>query len=100
MSRFLLVSLPVIINFFPQINHFYYFTSLHRLQDEETHCAHLRDIELKTGRKSPYLRSPHVLLSVYWIGDHEISKLKKKLFASNPEKRTQKQTQKDMSEME
>ena len=38
--------------------------------------------------------------SVYnWIGEHEITKLKKK-FASNPEKRTQKQTQKDMNEME
>ena len=38
--------------------------------------------------------------SVYnWIGEHEITKLKKK-FASNPEKRTQKQEQKDMNEME
>ena len=34
-----------------------------------------------------------------WIGEHEITKLKK-LFASNPEKRTQKQAQKDMNEME
>ena len=37
-------------NFFPQINHFYYFTSLHGLQDVENHCAHSRDIELKSGR--------------------------------------------------
>ena len=36
-----------------------------------------------------------------WIGEgeHEIKKLKK-IFASNPEKRTQKQVQKDMNEME
>ena len=34
-----------------------------------------------------------------WIGEHEITKLKK-IFASNPEKRTQKQAQKDMNEME
>ena len=39
--------------------------------------------------------------SVYnWIGEHEITKLKEKIFASNPEKRTQKQAQKDMNEME
>ena len=37
------ISLLVIFNFFPQINHFYYFTSLRGLQDEENHCAHLRD---------------------------------------------------------
>ena len=35
-----------------------------------------------------------------WIGKHEIAKLKKKIFASNPEKRTQKQAQKDMNKME
>ena len=28
---------------FPQINHFYYFTSLHGLQDVENHCSHSRD---------------------------------------------------------
>ena len=49
---------------FPQINQFYYFTSLHVLQDVENHSTHLRDIELKTGRKIPYLRFPHVLLSM------------------------------------
>ena len=26
---------------------FYYFTSLHGLQDVENHCAHLRDIEVE-----------------------------------------------------
>ena len=61
-SKFLLVSLLVIFNFFPQINHFYYFTSLHGLQDVENHCAHLRDIELKTGRK--ILRFRHVLFFI------------------------------------
>ena len=35
-----------------------------------------------------------------WIGEHEITKLKKYIFASNPEKRIQKQPQKDMNEME
>ena len=57
-SLFSLPALFVIFNFFPQINHFYYFTSLHGLQDVENHCAHLRDIELQTGRKIPYLRFP------------------------------------------
>ena len=35
-----------------------------------------------------------------WIGEHEIIKLKNRIFASNPEKRTQKQAQKGMNEME
>ena len=69
---------------FPQINHFYYFTSLHGLQDVENHCAHLRDIELKI---------------LYIIG-LESMKLQKNIFASNPEIGTQKQAQKDMNEME
>ena len=63
-SDFLFVALPPIFNFFPQINHFCYFTSLHGLRDVENHCAHLRDLELKTGRKIPYLRFPHVLFSI------------------------------------
>ena len=61
-SEFLFVSLLLIFNLFPQINH--YFTSLHGLQDVENHCAHLRDIELKTGKKVPNLRFPHVLFSM------------------------------------
>ena len=63
-SEFLFVLLLVTFNFFPQINHFHYFTFLHALQDVENHCAHLRDIELKSGRKIPYLRFPHVLFSM------------------------------------
>ena len=43
---------------------FYYFTSLHGLQDVENHCAHLRDIELQTGTKISYFRLPHVLFSI------------------------------------
>ena len=86
----LFFSLLVIFNFFSQINHFYYFTSLHGLQDVENHCAHLRDIELKTARKksiSPL--SPCIIYSLYnWILEHEITKQK------------QKQAQKDMNEME
>ena len=34
--------------FLSPMNYFYYFASLHGLQDVENHCAHLRDIELKT----------------------------------------------------
>ena len=111
-SEFLFVSLLLIFNSFPQIKHFYYFTYLHSLQDMENHCTHLREIELKTGGKIPYIRFPHIPLlyphisafpmyySRYiWIGEHEITKLKKK-FALNPEKRTQKQAKKDMNEME
>ena len=63
-AEFRFVSLLVIFNFFPQINHFYYFKPLHGLQDAENHCAHLRDIKLKTGRRIPYLRFPHVFFSV------------------------------------
>ena len=47
-SKFLFVSLLIIFNFFPQINHVYYFSSLHALRDVENHCAHLREIELKS----------------------------------------------------
>ena len=36
-SVFLFVSLLVIFNFFPQINHFYSFTSVHGLQDVVNH---------------------------------------------------------------
>ena len=35
-----------------------------------------------------------------WIGEHEITKLKKYIFSSNPEKKSQKQAQKDMNKME
>ena len=89
-SEFLFVSLLVIFNnFFPQINYFYYFTSPHGLQDVENHCAHLRDIELKTGKKITNLRFPTCYSLYNWNGQHEITELKK-IFASNPEKRTQK----------
>ena len=84
-SEFLFVSLLLTFNFFPKINHFYYFTSLHDLYDVENYCAHLRDIELKTGRKIIYLRFPTYYALYNWIGEHEITKLKK-VFASNPEK--------------
>ena len=35
-----------------------------------------------------------------WIGGHEIIKLKNRIFSSNREKKTQKQAQKGMNEME
>ena len=38
--------------------------SVRGLQDVENHCVHLRDIELKTGRKIVFLRFPHVLFSI------------------------------------
>ena len=62
-SVYLFVSLLVIFSFFPQINNFYCFTSLHGLQDVVNHyCAHLREIQWKTGRKMSPLR--HELFSV------------------------------------
>ena len=61
------VSLLVIFNLFPQINHFT-ILRLHGLLDMENHCAQLRGIELKTGIKIPYLRFPHVLVLFSMIG--------------------------------
>ena len=87
------VSLLVMINFFPQINHFYCITSLDDLQDVENHCTHLR--------KKFHISAFPMRYSLYnWIGEQEISKLKKQIFASNQERRTQKQAQKDMNETE
>ena len=75
-SEFLFVSLLVIFNFFPKIDYFYYFTSLHSLQDVENHFDLLRDIELQTGNKFHISAFP-VYYSLYnWIGEHEITKLK------------------------
>ena len=63
--EFLFVALLVILNLFSQINYFYYFTSLHDLQDVENHySAYLRDIEWKTDRKILYLCFLHVLFSI------------------------------------
>ena len=76
-SEFFFVPFLLIFNFFPKINHFYYFTSLHGLRYVENHCTHLRDIELKTGRKFPYLHFPMRYSPYNWIGEHEITKLKK-----------------------
>ena len=91
-------SLLVIFNFFPQINHVYYFTSLHDLQDVENHCTQLRYIELQTSRKIPFLRFPHVLFSIYMLESMKLQN-SKNILASNPEKRTQKQAQKDMNDV-
>ena len=67
----------------------------------ENHCAHLRDLELEADRKIFHISTFPVYYSLYnWIGEHEITKIKEKIFASNPKKRTQKQAQKDMNEME
>ena len=85
---------------FPQLNQFYYFTSLHVLQDVENHCAHLRDIELKTGRKIPYLHYPHVLLSMQLDWRAWNWKTKKIYLLRIQKKRTQKQAQKDMNQKE
>ena len=64
-SEFLFVALHVIFNLFSQINYFYYFTSLHDLQDVENHfSAHLRDIEWKTGRKILSLLSPCIIFHI------------------------------------
>ena len=98
--EFLFVSLLAIFNFFPQINYFYYFRSPHDFQDVENHSAHLRDIELKTGRKIPYLRFPMYYSLYNWIGEHEITKLKNIYICFESRKRIRKQAQKDKKEME
>ena len=103
-SEFLFVSLLVIFNFFPQINHFCYFKSLRALQDMENHCAHLRNIKLKTGRKIPFLRFPRYYSRYNMTGEHEIKKNKNKkniyFLRIQKRKRKQKQAQKGMDEME
>ena len=38
----------------------------------------------------PNITTNHAITYTNWIGEHEITKLKKKIFASNPQKRTQK----------
>ena len=56
----------------------------------------MRDIELKTDRKMPYLHFP---MYYNWIGEHEITKLKQ-IFASNPEKKdTKTSTKKDLNKI-
>ena len=73
--HFLSSYLPV----FPKIKHCY-FTSLQGLQDVENHCAHLTNMELKTGRRIPQLCF-NMYYSLYnWIGEQETSKLKKIYF--------------------
>ena len=89
-----------LFRFFPQINHFYYLTSL----QVKNHCAHLRDIQLKTGRKIFHISAFPMYYSLNsWIGECEMTKLIKTIiytFASNQEKKDTKQAQKDMNEME
>ena len=91
-------SLLLFFDFFPQINHFYYLTSL-----QENHCAHLRDIQLKTGRKIFHISAfPMYYFLNSWIGEYEMTKLIKTItytFASNPEKKDTKQAQKDMNKV-
>ena len=85
-------------NFFPQINQFYYLTSLHVLQDVENHCAHLRDISWRVVEKFHISAFPMYYSLCNWIGEHEITKLKKKICFQS--RGTQRQAQKDMNEME
>ena len=75
--EFLFVSIHAIFKFFPQVNHFYYFTSLHGLQDVENHCAHL----VSSWRlvEKLHISTFPMYYSLYnWIREHEITKLKKK----------------------
>ena len=61
-------------NFFTQINHFHYLTSLLGLQDLENHCGHLRPVE-----KIFHISAFPLYYSLYnWIREHESTKLKKK----------------------
>ena len=97
---FSFVSLLVIFNFFPQINHFYYFTSLHGLQDVKITALTWEISSWRLVEKFHISAFP-VYYSLYnWIGEHEITKLKKKYLLRIQKKRTQKQAQKDMNEME
>ena len=96
-SEFLFVSLLTIFNFFPQIKQFYYFTSLHDLQDVESHGDQISSWRLV---KKFHISAFPMYYSLYnWIGEHKIAKLKK-TFASKPGKRTQKQAQKYVNEIE
>ena len=91
-SELLFVLLLAIFNFFPRMNYFYYFTSVHGLQDVKNHCTHLRDIELKSGRKIPYLPFPMYYSLYNWIGEHEITKPKKKFCFESRKKDTKTST--------
>ena len=73
-SEFRFVSLFVIFTFFriPQINHFYYFMSLHGLQEVKNHCTHLRDVELKTPL------SPFIIAYIIGSENIKLQNLKKK----------------------
>ena len=91
------VSLLTIFNFFPQIKQFYYFTSLHDLQDVESHGDQISSWRLV---KKFHICAFPMYYSLYnWIGEHKIAKLKK-TFPSKPGKRTQKQAQKYVNEIE
>ena len=66
--------LLLFFNFFPKFNHFYYLTSLLGLQAVENHCGHLRPVG-----KIFHISAFPLYYSLYnWIGEHEITKLKKK----------------------
>ena len=100
-SEFLFVSL-VIFNFFPQMNHFYYFTSLHGLQDWKITALTWEISSWRLVEKF-YISAFPVYYSLFnWIGEHQITKLKKKErnLLRIQKKRTQKQAQKQRKEME
>ena len=52
---------------FPKLTIFSILPSIHGLQYVENHCAHLRDIELKIGRKIPYLLFPMYYSLYNWL---------------------------------
>ena len=53
----------------------------------------------ETGRKIPYLHFPCIILYIIGLRSMKLQN-EKNIFARNPERRTQKQAQKDMNEME
>ena len=94
-SEFLFVSLLLIFNFSPHINHFYYFTSLHGLQDLEITALTWEISSWRLVEKF-HISAFRMYYSLYnWIGE-----LNWNYKTSSPEKRTQKQAQKDMNEVE
>ena len=77
-SEFLFISRLVIFNFFPQINHFYCFTSVHGLQDGEITALTWEISSWRLVDKFYIFAFPMYYSLYNWIGEHEITKLQKK----------------------
>ena len=64
---------------FPKLTIFYYFTSLHGLQEVNHHCAYLKEISSCSLVEKFHISAFPMYYSLCnWIGEHEITKLIKK----------------------